>query len=314
MLIRSLGDSGPTVSVIGYGAMPLSLDVGISEGEATKTLRSVLATGVSFIDTADTYCRTPSQLHHNERLVAGVVREMGLAARDICIATKGGTVRIEKGWELDGSPERIRHAIVESHAALGGRDPIPLWQHHWPDPRYSVTSVMAVVKRAVQENLIRHVGVANYSVEQIEEALRVVRIVSVQNQLNFWRRESEGNGVLRCCEQEGLVFLPWRPMGGLGLAQRLSEIKPLVTLAERRETTPHRLVIAWLMAKSPCILPIPGSGKFHHIADCLGAENLALEPEEFDILDRLTPEDLPRRERPAAWREMPPLAGAPVGA
>ena len=310
---RPLGKTGIEVSVLGYGAMPLSLDPKISEMRALETLVQVFAQGVTFIDTADTYCANVESLHHNERLVCRALKESDGSACDVCVATKGGTVRTEKGWEVDGSPEHLYEAILGSFEALGGGEPISLWQHHWPDPRYSVTAMMKAARRAVDEQLVRYVGVANYSIEQVREARDVVDVVSVQNQYNFWHREAEQDGLLEYCEQESLVFLPWRPMGGLGLAHRLGEVTALAELARERGVSPQCLTIAWHLAKSRAILPIMGSTKFEHIAECLTAESLRLEPHEIARLDALSTGDLPQRVRPAAWRTMPPLAKTGTG-
>lgn len=212
MRTRPFGKTGVEVGVVGYGAMPLSVEGRPPEAEALDILQQVAARGVSFIDTADTYGLDPSDVHHNERLLAKILVAANSGAR-ICIATKGGTVRKEPGWEIDGSPTRLYRVICESFEALGGEKPIFLWQHHWPDPRYSIKAMMEPVRRAVKEKLVRFVGVANYSIEQIKEARKVLDIVSVQNQYNLWRREPEHDGLLKYCEEEDLVFLPWRPLG-----------------------------------------------------------------------------------------------------
>jgi pyridoxine 4-dehydrogenase len=310
MRTRVFGKTGVEVGVIGYGAMPLSVEARPPEDEACNILREVTARGVSFMDTADTYGLSPADLHHNERLLA----KMFLSGNDrvprVYIGTKGGTVRKEPGWEIDGSPERLYRVISESFEALGGKEPIFLWQHHWPDPRYSIRAMMEPVRRAVDEKLVRFVGVANYSIEQIKEAREVLEIVSVQNQYNLWRREAEHDGVLEYCEREDLVFMPWRPLGGLGLAQRLGEINPLMDLARERGISPYRLNIAWLLAKSKCILPIPGSSRLGNILDCLEAGNVHLTPVEIARIDAIAEPELPKRSRPPAWGRMPPLSPA----
>jgi pyridoxine 4-dehydrogenase len=308
MRTRLFGKTGIEVSILGYGAMPLSVEDRPPETEALDVLQKVLARGVSFIDTADTYGLDPSDVHHNERLLAKMLSTAPDGGGKVRIATKGGTVRKQPGWEIDGSPPRLYRVIRESFEALGGEHPIFLWQHHWPDPRYSIQAMMEPVKRAVTEGLVRFVGVANYSIDQINQAREVVDVVAVQSQYNLWRREPEREGLLEYCEKEDLVFLPWRPLGGLGLAQRLDEIKPLTDLAAERGISPHRLVIAWLLAKSKSILPIPGSRRLEKIMDCLEAENVRLTPFEIAKIDAIAEPDLPRRTRPPAWEKMPPVS------
>ncbi len=306
MRTRPFGKTGIDVSVLGCGAMALSLSGRPSEEQSLKILQRVLQEGVSLIDTADTYGLGPQDLHHNERLVARAVA--GEARMPVVVATKGGMVRTEMGWQIDGTPDRIYRAICGSYEALGGENPIPLWQHHWPDPRYSIRAMLQPVRRAVDEGLVRFVGVGNYSLDQIQQARDVVDVVSVQNQYNLWHREADLDGVLAYCEEHDLVFLPWRPLGGLGLAQLLGEIPAVVEMAGQRGVTPHRLLIAWHLAKSPCILPIPGARRLDHLLDCLAAAELNLDSREVAQLDAIPSADLPRRARGAAWEQMPPLA------
>lgn len=310
MRTRPFGKTGMDVSAVGYGAMALSLPGRPPTEQAEQLLGRLLQEGVTLVDTADTYGLGPDDVHHNERLVARVTAALAPPGRMLWIATKGGTRRTVRGWELDGSPEHLYRSICASYQALGREAPIPLWQLHWPDPRYSIAAMLAAVRRALDEKLVRFVGVCNVSREQLQQAQDCLPVVAVQNQFNLWHREAETSGLLEYCEQQDLVFLPWRPLGGLGLSQRLDEIEPLTRLAAERGLSPQRLVIAWHLAKSPCILPIPGSRRLDHILDCLSAVEERLDDAEVRRLDALTPAELPVRERPAAWQERPPLAEA----
>ncbi len=298
---RPFGKTGESVGVIGYGAQYLSLKGRPDEAHSVELLNRVIAEGANYIDTADTYCLGPHELHHNEKLLAKTV------ASRAHIGTKGGTVRTSAGWEIDASPDRLYRVINESFQALDGQ-PIFLWQLHWPDARFPIADMFRVARRAVDEKLIRFVGVGNMNVEQIKQARDIVDIVSVQNQFNFWHRESETDGVIDYCQRENLVFLPWRPMGGEGLAQRLGEIAPLANIARARGVSPQRIVLAWQSAKSPAILPIPGSTKIANILDCFAAAELKLEAKEIAALDALTTADLPIRHRPPAWDKSPRIA------
>ncbi len=292
---RTLGSTATRVSVVGYGAMALSLER-VPEDEAIQTLHRVFDLGVTLIDTASSYCDDERDQHHNEKLVARALASYGAGAARVCVATKGGAIRVDRRWRMDGSPDHLYRSICESHEALGGRAPIPLWQHHWPDARYPVRESMQAVRRAVDEGLIRHVGVSNYSVAQVEEARTVVDIVSVQNQYNLWCRDPERDGVLAWCERENIAFLPWRPLGGLGLAQRLDRAPLLRELAASRGVTPYRLMIAWFLARSPCLLPIPGSRRWSHAEDCLRAAELLLSPDEVARIAALAVADMPELE------------------
>jgi aryl-alcohol dehydrogenase-like predicted oxidoreductase len=308
MRTRPFGKTGIPVSALGYGAPYLSVHGRPSEQEAIRLVQKAVTHGVTLIDTADTYCLGPSDLHHNERLLMRAIHGQADGPRDLLIATKGGALRTAQGWELDGRPERLYQAICGSHAALGGDAPIPLWQHHWPDPRYSIRAMLAPVQRAVEQGLVRLVGVANYTVEQLQQAREMLDVVSVQNQYNLWHREAEQDGMLEYCEREGLVFLPWRPMGGPGLAHRLAEIEPLARIARDRGISPQRLMMAWHLAKSPCIIPIVGTRQWDHLKDCLAADDVKLEPREMAQLDAIQPGQLAERSREPAWEGMPPLA------
>ena len=240
------------------------------------------------IDTADAYCRDESDKHHNERLVREALHSYGGDAAGCVVATKGGCIRPGGRWETRGDPDYLRRTIRESHSALGDSDPIALWQHHAPDRGVPLEDSLAVVKEAVDEGLIRHVGVSNYSVDEIERARKVVDVVSVQNQYSPWHRQPERDGVLRYCEREGLTFLPWSPLGGSGRAKRLGDYPDLAALARDKGVSPQRLVLAWLRAKSPCVLPIPGASRVASLEDSVAADELELSGEEVARIDRAT--------------------------
>ncbi len=308
MRTRPLAKTGIDISSIGFGAMPLSRRGGPSEDESMGILRRLAREGVTFLDTADTYCPSPDELHHNERLLSRAASAWRERRQEAIFATKGGTLVTDQGWQVNGSPDHLYRSICGSYEALGGDSPIPLWQLHWPDPRFTIAAMMRPVLRAVEERLVQFVGVCNFSLDQLRRAQDMVPVVSVQNQFNLWHREPETEGILEYCEQQDLVFLPWRPLGGWGLAQRLAEIEPLVRLASQREITPQRLMVAWHLAKSKCVLPIPGSSRLDHILDCVAAGELQLDSSELRCLDAISLPDLPRRERPPAWERSPPLA------
>lgn len=305
MRTRTLGTTGRTVSVIGFGAMPLSMTPSLSEEEALRICRQTLDWGVTLFDTADTYGQGSNHLHQNERLLA---RAFADRRSEVVIATKGGCVRTPNGWTIDGHPDRLYQAVCQSYEALGGREPIPLWQHHWPDPRYSIREMLLPIRRAQEEGLISHVGVGNYSCDQLQQACDVLPIATVQNQFNPWHREAETDGVLDYCEQHNLVFFPWRPLGGAGLSERLAEISVIQRIAQAHGVSPQRVVLSWLLQRSPCILPIPGSTRLDHIHDCLLASELQLDQSEMSLINTLDPALLPTRERASSWTTRPPLS------
>lgn len=307
MRTRTLGWTGETVGVIGFGTGELFTQP-IPENEQTALLDSAIAAGVTLLDTADTYCLSPDDLHHSERALASVAA----SHPHVRIATKGGTIRTTTGWRLDGHPDRLYQSIVESHAALGSREPIFLWQHHWPDPRWTIRQMLEPVQHAVDEGIIRYVGVGNYTLDQLKQACDLLPIATIQNQFNLWHRDAETNGLFDFCEERQLVFLPYRPLGGGELARRLGEIPTVARLALDRGISPQRLIIAWLLAKSPCLLPIPGTKQLAHLRDILQAADLKLDDEERQQLDAIRPEQLPTLDRDAKWSAHPPLSDRPT--
>ena len=286
MKTTTLGTTDLTVSAIGFGAMHLSLDGRPDEADALAVLHHVLDLGVTLIDTADSYCRNEEDKHHNERLIRKALDAYDGDTSDVVVATKGGLMRPGGRWVANGDPEHIRTTIRESYEALGGDRPIDLWQHHSPDGNVALRDTLEPVREAVDDGLIRHVGVSNYSVDQIEMARQVVDVVSVQNQYSPWHRKPERDGVLAYCEHEGLAFLPWSPLGGRSRAKDLDEFDALMALAGDKGISPQRLVLAWLMAKSPAILPIPGASRIETAEDSIAAVDVTLTDAEVERIEQ----------------------------
>ncbi len=287
MQTTELGRTGVRVSAIGLGEMPMSLRDRPPEAESVKVIHRALALGVTFIDTADSYCLDEDDKHHGERLVARALREWDGDRDAIVVATKGGLTRHHGEWQVLGDPAHVARTIRESHAALGGDRPIDLWQHHAPDPSFTIEQSLEPVARAVQDGLIRFVGVSNYSTEQIDRARKLVDVVSVQNQHNPWVRKPERDGVLAHCDRLGLTFLPWSPLGGSRRVKRLDELPDLVAIAQAHDTSVYCVVLAWLMAKSDRVLPIPGASRASSIEDSVKALDVRLTPSDLARIDAL---------------------------
>lgn len=286
METKKLGNTEVTVSAIGLGAMPMSISNRPPEAQAIAVIHRALDLGVTLIDTADSYCRDESDKHHNERLIAKALKEYRGDTSGVIVATKGGLMRPNGNWTRNGNPERLRKTIRESFEALGGEKPIDLWQYHAPDPDYSIEESLVPAKEAVKAGMLRFVGVSNFSVEEIKRAREVVEIVSVQNQYNPWQRQPESNGVLEYCEKEKLTFLPWSPLGGSSRFQRLQDIPPIAEIAKAKGVSVYNIVLAWLRAKSPCIVPIPGASKVSSIEDSVRTVDVNLTPEEVQKIDK----------------------------
>jgi len=258
-----------TVNRLGFGAMRIT-GRGIwgeppSRGQAIATLRRVVELGVNFIDTADSYGPSVS-----EELIAEALHPY---PDDLVIATKGGLVRpAPNRWEADGHPEHLREVCEGSLRRLR-LEQIPLYQFHRPDPAVPLAESVGALAELKKEGKIRHVGISNVSEAQLREAQRIVPIVSVQNRYNVADRRSQS--MIDICEQEQLVFLPWAPI------QETDKRVAVAVAAERHGATEHQVVLAWLLAISPAILPIPGTGSPEHAEDNIGAASLELSPQEI---------------------------------
>ncbi|MBW4685378.1 MAG: aldo/keto reductase [Komarekiella atlantica HA4396-MV6] len=288
METKQLGKTGIFVSAIGLGGMPMSISNRPPESQSIPVIHRALDLGITFIDTADSYCKDESDKHHNEQLIHKALTSYKGDISQVIVATKGGLMRPDGSWTRNGSPEHLRQTIRVSFEALGGAKPIDVWQYHSPDSNYTIEESLAPVKEAVETGLIRFVGVSNFSVEQIKRARDVVDIVSVQNQYSPWERQPENDGVLKYCEQEGLTFLPWSPFGGSRRHQNLQDIPAIAQLAKEKGVSVYNIVLAWLRSKSPSILPIPGASKISSIEDSIHAINVTLSNEEVQKIDRAT--------------------------
>ena len=261
-----------TVNRLGYGAMRITGD-GIwgeppDREQAKAALRRALELDVNFIDTADSYGPEVS-----ETLIAEALYPY---PDGLVIATKGGFLRSGPGrWEPDGRPEHLREACEGSLRRLR-LEQIDLYQFHAPDPKVPLADSIGALAELKAEGKIRHVGVSNFSPEQVGEAQGIVPVVSVQNRYNVNDRSAES--VLDLCTQENLAFLPWAPI------QETEKIAGVLNAAKRLGVSERQVALAWLLARSPQVLPIPGSGSPEHVADNIAAAGLELTGEEFNAI------------------------------
>jgi aryl-alcohol dehydrogenase-like predicted oxidoreductase len=272
---RTLGDAA--VFPIGLGGMPLSLEGRPDEDRAIRTIHAALDAGVNLIDTADAYALDERDVGHNERLIAKALRGR---REGVIVATKGGHTRSGADWELDGRPEHIRAACEASLTALE-TDVIDLYQFHRPDPDVPYAESIGAFKELQDEGKVRWVGVSNANLEQLEVALGIVDVVSVQNQLALDFTSPLHKGEVAAATERGLAFLPWSPLGGIGNAGGTAEVSPVVRSAERHGVSPQQVVLAWLLALGPTVIPIPGSSRPETIADSARAVELELTADEL---------------------------------
>jgi pyridoxine 4-dehydrogenase len=260
---------------LGYGAMRITGD-GIwgppdDLDNARRVLRRVVELGIDFIDTADSYGPEVS-----ENLIAEALHPY---PEGLVIATKGGLRRTGPGqWPRDARPERLKECCEGSLRRLRV-DRIDLYQLHSPDPRVPLEDSIGALKELQDEGKIRHIGVSNVSVAELEVARGLVDVVTVQNRYNLADRHSED--VLEDCERAGIGFIPWFPLAVGDLARSGG---PLDELARERGATPGQLALAWLLARSPVMLPIPGTASIEHLEENFAAGDLTLAPDELDRL------------------------------
>lgn len=284
MRTRAIGDV--QVGAIGLGGMPMSIEGRPDRDRSVATIHAALDAGVTLIDTADAYHLHAGEVGHNESLIAGALASWGGDTSGVLVATKGGHLRPGDGtWTQDGSPAYLKRACEESLKRLGA-DAIGLYQFHRPDPKVPYEDSIGAVKELYDEGKIRMAGISNADPDQIRTAHAILgqRLVSVQNQFSPAFRSSEPE--LELCTELGLAFLPWSPLGGIGRAGRLgSAHASFDRVARQLEVSPHRVCLAWMLAKSPVVLPIPGASRPETIRDSAAAAELELTPEQFTELD-----------------------------
>lgn len=281
---RALGSSGLSVFPIGLGAMPLSIRPERDEANGVRVILAALEAGVELIDTADAYCLDDDDVGHNERLIAKALKEW--RGHPILVATKGGSTRPQGRWERDGRPAHLKAACERSLKALGV-DRIQLYQHHAPDPTVPFEDSVGALAELQREGKIEHIGLSNVDVAQIEAARAITSVVSVQNRLNLFDRQSLDNGVVSYCEQHGLAFLPFSPVGGGNGRVRTRDSALVNEIASAHDATPYEVALAWLLEKSPVMIPIPGASKAESIRSSVRAESLELSDDELRQLDHL---------------------------
>ena len=258
MVVRRLGFGAMRITGNGIWGDPPDV------GQAKATLRRVVELGVNFIDTADSYGPEVS-----ERLIAETLYPY---PEDLVIATKGGLVRPGPGrWDPDGRPEHLR-AACEGSLRLLRLDQIPLYQFHRPDRRVPLADSLGTLVQLKAEGKIRHIGISNVSEAQLRAAQQITPVVSVQNRYNAADRQSES--MVDLCELEQIAFLPWAPI------QQADSNPAVAEAAKRHGASPRQIVLAWLLARSPQILPIPGTGSPEHAEPNVAAASIELSPEE----------------------------------
>ena len=270
--------AGTDVFPIGLGCMPMSLAGRPPEERSIRAIHAAVDAGVTLIDTADAYCIDEDEVGHNERLIAKALR----GRRDgVIVATKGGHTRPGGAWALDGSRAHLRAACEASLRALE-TDRIDLYQYHRPDPKVPYEESIGAIKELQDEGKVRWVGISNASVEQIELACSIADVVAVQNQLSLEYTSPIAKGEVAACEERGLAFLPWSPLGGIpNAAEAAAAHHPVRAAADAHGVSPQQVALAWLLSLSPVVIPIPGASRPESIEDSARADDLELTADEL---------------------------------
>jgi len=276
---RQIGDL--SVSAIGLGGMPMSVRPTNDEERGVATIRAAVESGVTLIDTADAYSQGESDFGHNERLIARALE--GVDA-DVLVATKGGHTRIGGAWNLNGRPDYLRSACQASLERLGV-DQIGLYQFHRPDPQVAYEDSIGGLKDLLDEGLIARAGISNADPAQIRQAHEILGdgLVSVQNQYSPSFRSSEPE--IDVCDELGLAFLPWSPLGGMRGAGGLGDdYAAFGAVATKHGVSPQQVALAWELARSANVIPIPGASRPESVADSTAAVHLVLDEEDLATL------------------------------
>ncbi|GFE18350.1 oxidoreductase [Streptomyces glebosus] len=293
MQYRTIGNT--TVSAVGLGAMPLSIEHRPDERQAIATLHAALDAGVTLIDTADSYHWHAGEAGHNEFLVARALARYGRDTSHVLVATKGGRGRPGDGsWTVTASPAHLKHAAEASRKRLGV-EAIGLYQLHKPDPSVPWAESVGALRELLDAGTIRAAGISNVTTGQIRQAHAILGddLVSVQNQYSPAVRDSEPE--LRLSTQLGLAFLPWSPLGGIsrssldGASGPTSASTVFHRIAAEHGAGPQQIALAWLLTRSPTVIPVPGASRPASIQSSAGAVEIELSAEEQTQLEDALP-------------------------
>jgi aryl-alcohol dehydrogenase-like predicted oxidoreductase len=286
MKTRTIGDV--TVSAIGFGGMPISIEGRPDEAQAIATIHAALDAGITFIDTADAYRMPGEGFSHNEQLIAKALKSYPGDTSNVLVATKGGHLRdepVQHAWQLNGSPDYLKKAVEASLKNLGV-EAIGLYQFHRPDPSVDYADSIGAIRDLLDAGKIRMAGISNANPAQILLSQEILdhRLVSVQNQFSPSFRSSEPE--LDLCDELGIAFLPWSPLGGIGGASKLGDrFAVFREVADEHGVSPQVACLAWELAKSPVVIPIPGSSRPETIRDSATAPDIELSADEVAKLD-----------------------------
>jgi aryl-alcohol dehydrogenase-like predicted oxidoreductase len=280
---RLIGDV--SVSEIGLGGMPMSIEGRPDEARSIATIHAALDVGVTLIDTADAYHRDADEVGHNELLIAKALSSYGGDTSNVLVATKGGHLRPGDGsWTLNGRPDYLKQAAKASAKRLSV-EAIGLYQFHRPDPQVDYADSVGALRDLLDEGVIRMAGISNANVDQIRLAQDILggRLVSVQNQFSPAFRSSQAE--LELCADLGIAFLPWSPLGGISRASTLGgHGAAFERIGAELGVSAQQVCLAWELSLAPIVIPIPGASRPESIQDSARASAITLTDDQIQEL------------------------------
>ncbi|MCA0218320.1 MAG: aldo/keto reductase [Actinobacteria bacterium] len=270
-----------TVSAIGLGGMPLSIDGRPDREQALATILAAIDSGVTLIDTADSYTMEIDGQGHNELLIAEALRLRPTEAKNILVATKGGLIyRTGRPWDRNGKPEYLRQAAIDSARRLGVES-IGLYQYHRQDYTVAYTDSLGAMKDLLDEGLIQMAGISNAITEQIALFNEILdgRLVSVQNRFSPIFQSSRPE--LDYTVEHGMAFLPWSPLGGIGNGSEVFDSSAFAAVGAELGVSAQQVALAWELSLGDSVIPIPGASRPASAADSALASELVLTPEQL---------------------------------
>lgn len=283
MQTRRIGNV--TVSAIGLGGMPLSIDGRPDRERALATILAAIDSGITLIDTADSYTTEADGQGHNESLIAEALKLRPTEAKNILVATKGGLIyRSGRPWDRDGRPEYLRQAAIDSARRLGVES-IGLYQFHREDYSTAYTDSLGAMKDLLDEGLIQMAGISNAITEQIVLFNEILdgRLVSVQNRFSPVFRSSRPE--LDYTVANGMAFLPWSPLGGIGNGTEVFDSSAFAEVGAELGVSAQQVALAWELSLGESVIPIPGASRPESISDSARASELTLTPEQLARLN-----------------------------
>ncbi len=284
MQMKTFGTTGIETTVVGLGGMPLSIDGRPERADAIRVVHAALDAGMRLIDTADVYCLDDDDIGHNEALIAEALASWSGDASEVLVCTKGGLTRPDGAWRTKGDPAFLKESCERSLKALGV-DRIAVYQLHAPDSDVPFAVSVGALAELREAGKVAHVGLSNVSRAEIDEAMGIVPIVSVQNRCNPYDLRAFSSHVVERCEELGLAFLPYSPVGGGNGKTRTGDDATLIDVGRTHDASPFEVALAWLLTTSPTMFPIPGASKVSSAESSARAASLELTEADIRRID-----------------------------